>query len=282
MRQGFDGRVALVTGASSGIGHALAARLSRAGAAVGLVARREAELRALEKAIREGGGRAVAVPADVRDRGDVERAVGRVRERLGPIDLVIASAGVGMPTLLDPVNVEDVEAMFRINVMGVVHVFSAVMPDMIARRSGHLAAVSSLAGYLALPGESAYCASKAAVNAYLAGLRGHLRGTGVRVTTLCPGFVRTAMTAANAFWMPGLMSADEAARRMLKAIERGRSVYDFPVSATLLTRVVALLPERIAAGLMAGYNEEAAAQAARPERSRIGSSATADADDVHR
>ena len=228
MASRFSGRVAIVTGASSGIGWELARQLAAAGASVGLIARRKDKLQSLAEIIRPAGGVATVVPADVADREQVERAVGQVREALGPIDLLIASAGLGMPTLLDPVNVDEVEAMIKVNLLGVIYAFSAVLPEMLRRRSGHLAAVSSLAGYTTMPGESGYCASKAAVNAYLTGLRGHLRGRGISVTTFCPGFVATPMTADSPFWMPGLLTAEEAATRMLRALERGRKVYNFP------------------------------------------------------
>ena len=176
---------------------------------------------------------------------------------LGPIDVLIASAGLGMPTLLDPVNLDEVEAMIRVNVLGVIYAFSAVLPEMLRRRSGHLAAVLSLAGYTTMAGESGYSASKAAVNAYLAGLRRHLRGRGISVTTFCPGFVATPMTADSPFWMPGLLSAEEAARRMLRALSAGRKVHNFPWTTHLMTRVVGLFPDWLNARIMAGYNEEA-------------------------
>lgn len=262
MDQAWSGQVAIVTGASSGIGRALAKALASAGARVGLLARRQNLLAELAAEISETGGTTCTVPVDVRRNDDMVRAVAVVREALGPIDLMIANAGVGAPTLLDPVNIADVDAMIQVNVLGVVYAFSAVLPEMLERRSGRLAAVSSLAGYLGLPGESAYCASKAAVNVYLEGLRSHLRGSGVSVTTLCPGFVRTAMTEQNNFWMPGLMTADSAARRMLHAIDRRRAVDNFPFSATLLTRLTALLPRGIVARLMSGYNDEAVAHSA--------------------
>ena len=258
MRRSFSGQVAVVTGASSGIGRELARQLAAAGARVGLIARRRAELDDLATSVRAAGGVAVAAPADVTDRGQVDTAVAVVREALGPVDLMIANAGVGMPTLLDPVNVEDVEAMIKVNVLGVVYAFAAVTPEMLRRRSGQLAAVSSLAGYVGLPGESGYCASKAAVNVYLAGLRSHLRGRGVTVTTLCPGFVATPMTAANDFPMPGLLTAEKAARLMLRAVLRRRPVYNFPARTAVLTRLVATLPEWVVTRLMAGYNESAA------------------------
>jgi short-subunit dehydrogenase len=262
MASRFSGRVAIVTGASSGIGWELARQLAAAGAKVGLIARRQAELESLARQIESAGGIASVAPADVTDRSEVERAVGLLRDSLGPIDLLIAGAGVGVPTLLDPVNIGDVEAMIKVNLLGVIYAFSAVLPEMLRRRSGHLAAVSSLAGYTCMPGESAYCASKAAVNAYLTGLRGHLRGRGISVTTFCPGFVKTPMIAESPFWMPGLLSAEEASRRMLRALSQGRKVYNFPWTIYLMTRVVGLFPDWLTARIMAGYNEDAARAAA--------------------
>src|SRR5262249_26514924 len=164
--------------------------------------------------IRQGGGMAAIAAASVSDRAQATTAIEDLRAQLGPVDLLIANAGIGMPTLLDASNVEDVEEMFRVNVFGVVYAIEAVLPDMLGRGRGHLAAVSSLAAYKGMPGESGYCASKAAVNIYMEGLRIHLRNRGIGVTTICPGFVRTPMTAVNQFYMPWLLEADEAARRI--------------------------------------------------------------------
>src|SRR5262245_41160571 len=243
----FATQVAVVTGASSGIGWELARQLAAEGARVGLVARRREALESLASSIRAAGGTAVVEPADVAERAQVEHALASIAGQLGPVDLLIANAGVGMPTLLDPVNVADVEAMFRVNVLGVVYAFAAVLPAMLQRRRGHIAAASSLGGYLGLPGESAYCASKAAVNVYLDGLRIHLRDRGVKVTTLSPGFVTTAMTTGNTFWMPGLMSAEQAARCMLRALRRGRAVYRFPWITRVLMRLLRSLPDWLVA-----------------------------------
>ena len=207
MARSFDGRVALITGASSGIGRALAQALARQGCRVGLVARREAELDSAVRQIREAGGEAEAARADVGDREQLRGAVADLSARLGPADLVVANAGLGVPTALDPMNIEAIEATFRVNLMGVIYTIEATLPAMLAAGRGQVAAISSLAGFLGMPGESAYCASKAAVNAYLDGLRLQLRGRGVGVTTVCPGFVRTPMTEADPIrcpspWMP--------------------------------------------------------------------------------
>jgi short-subunit dehydrogenase len=245
MTRSLSGAVAVVTGASSGIGRALAKELAAAGCKVGLLARREAELTTLADEIRAAGGTAAFAVADVADRVQVEAAVASLRDRLGPIDLMIANAGVGKATALDPVNVADVEAMFRVNLLGVVYSFAAVMPEMLKRRGGHLVAISSLAGFRGLPGESAYCASKAAVNVYLDGLRIHLRGTGVKVTTVCPGFVTTAMTANNTFAMPGLMSPEVAAKRIVRAVRAGKKVYSFPWRLHVLVKLSRWLPDRV-------------------------------------
>jgi len=139
----------------------------------------------------------------------------------------------------------------------VVYTLSAALPEMLARKTGHLVAVSSLAGYRGLPGESAYCASKAAVNVYLDGLRIHLRGTGVKVTTICPGFVKTPMTATtDPAHMPGLMEANEAARKILRAILRGTKVYNFPWRLGLLVKLSRWLPDRLMNWVMGDYNED--------------------------
>lgn len=253
----LHGKVALVTGASSGIGWALAKALAAEGCRVGLVARREEPLRQLAAEIGEVARVAVA---DVRQEQSMTDAVAAIRAAFGPVDLAFANAGVGKPTLLDPVNVADVEDMFRVNVLGMVHTFAAVLPDMLARKTGRVVAISSIAGYRGLPGESAYCASKAAVNSYMDGLRIHLRGTGVFATTICPGFVHTPMTAMNTFHMPGVMSAEEAARRIVRAVKKGRKTYSFPWRLALLTKLSRWLPDPMLNWMMGDYNEQAKKQ----------------------
>jgi short-subunit dehydrogenase len=251
----FADQVAVVTGASSGIGWALAKGLAAERCKVGLVARRTKELQTLAQEINQAGGTAAFAAADVGDRKQAVAAIQEIATQLGPVDLLIANAGVGMPTLLDPVNVEDIETMFRVNVLGVVYAIEAVLPEMLRRGRGHLAAVSSLAAYKGMPGESGYCASKAAVNSYMEGLRIHLRERGIAVTTICPGFVRTPMTQVNDFHMPWLLEADAAARRIVRALRRRRKVYNFPWQTTLLMKLTRWLPDWVMARSMRKYNE---------------------------
>jgi short-subunit dehydrogenase len=251
----FAGQVAVVTGASSGIGWALAKALARNGAKVGLVARRIEELQRLAAEIAQAGGTALAAQADVADRRQTVDAIRDLATRMGPVDLLVANAGVGAPTHLEPLNVEQMEQMFRVNTLGVIYAIEAVLPAMLQRGRGHLSAVSSLGGYKGLPGESAYCASKSAVNVFLEGLRIQLRGKGIAVTTICPGFVKTPMTAVNDFSMPFVLEADEAARRIVSALQRKVKVFNFPWQTAFLMRLTRWAPDWVMARVMATYNE---------------------------
>jgi short-subunit dehydrogenase len=247
----FADQVAVVTGASSGIGWALARTLAAQRCKVGLVARRRDRLEALAGEIRQSGGTAAVAAADVADRDETLAAIGALREQLGPIDLLIANAGVGSETTLDPVNLDDIERTFQVNVLGVVYAIAAVLPEMLRRSRGHVAAVSSLAAYKGLPGESAYCASKAAVSSYMEGLRIQLRDRGIAVTTICPGFVQTPMVEKEDFRrMPYVMSADDAARRIVRALARRVKVFNFPWQMALLMRLTRLVPDWVIARFM--------------------------------
>jgi short-subunit dehydrogenase len=249
----FANQVAVITGASSGIGWAMAKELSSQGCKVGLLARRKDRLDALAAEILATGGTAAAIPANVTDRHETVQAIHSLRDQLGPVDLLIANSGVGLPTQLEPLNVDQVENMFMVNTLGVVYAIEAVLPEMLQRGKGHLAAVSSLAAYKGLPGESGYCASKAAVNTYMEGLRIQLRKRGISVTTICPGFIKTPMTDVNMFRMPWLMNADRAARLIVSALARKKKVYNFPLGTTLLMKFTRWLPDWILARSLTNY-----------------------------
>ena len=242
----FAGRVAVITGASSGIGRSLAGALARSGARVGMIARRGPAMEALAEEIRREGGVAAVAVADVGDRHQVRRAVEGLAEALGPVDLLIANAGVGVPTTLEPVNIEVVEETIRVNVLGVVYAIDAVLPSMLARRTGQIAAISSLAAYKGMPGESAYCASKAAVNSYMEGLRVQVRDRGITLSTICPGFIRTPMTSTMTY-MPNVLTADQAADRILGALRRRVKVYNFPRRTAALMWLAQRAPDWVLA-----------------------------------
>lgn len=235
--------VALITGASSGIGHSLARVLARRGYAVGLVARRQMELSALAEQIRQAGGQVAVAVADVAQRRELAAAVQQIRESLGPIDLLVANAGVGQPDRLTPFSVDSLEWMMRVNYLGVVYSIDAVLPEMLSRRQGHLSVVSSLGGYLGIPGSAGYAATKAAVNTLFDGLRVQSRGTGITVTTICPGFIRTPMTARNRVKMPWLLEPDDAAERIANALKRRVKKFHFPWQMSILMGILRRLPD---------------------------------------
>lgn len=246
-------QVAVITGASSGIGWSLAHVLANKGCKVGLIARRADRLHALA---REIGPQAVYAAADVADRRETVEAIQRVSCMQGPPDLVIANAGVSRPTFLDPFNVEEMERVFRVNVLGLMYTIEAVLPEMLRRGRGHLAAVSSLAAYKGFPGKQGYSASKAAVNSFMEGLRIQLRGTGIDVTTICPGFIRTDMTSDHKFRMPCLLEPDDAARRIARALANKRKVYNFPWPTSVLMRLTRWMPDWLLARALKPYEEK--------------------------
>jgi short-subunit dehydrogenase len=249
-------KVAVLTGASSGIGLCLAKELARDGYRMGLLARRADALTKLAEEIRSAGGTAEIEAADVADRTLTVAAIHRLADRLGPVDLLVANAGQGGYTKLTPLNVEETEQLFRVNVFGVMYSIEAVLPQMLERKNGHIAAVSSLAAYKGFPGNGGYCASKAAVRIYMESLRLQLRGRGIHVTTILPGFIKTAMTESHPFRMPFLMGPDEAARRIARALRRKKKEYHFPWPTERLVKFTYWLPDWIMARVSRGTYRE--------------------------
>lgn len=237
----WQNKTVLITGASSGIGEALAVELARHGARMGLFARREQRIAALARQIRTAGAWALALPGDVREREQVEAAVARLERESGPIDVLIANAGRGMHGQ-DETSAAVVEDVYAVNFFGAVYAFEAVLSGMRARGGGRIAIVSSGTALLPkLAASATYASSKAALGRYFEGLGGELRPEGIVVTTIYPGFVRTEMTSGHKF-MPFALEADHAARVIRRAIEKGKRRYLFPRRTFWLGRVAQLVP----------------------------------------
>ena len=230
-----------LTGASSGIGEALARYYAGEGATLGLFARREAVLTRLAAAL--APATVATYAGDVRDAAALARAGADFIARFGVPDVVIGNAGISCGVLTGEAGDMPVfKAIFDTNVQGLVHTFQPFMAAMTDSRHGVLAGVASVAGFRGLPGSGAYSASKAATIAYLESLRVELHRSGVSVVTICPGFVATPMTARNPYAMPFLLAPDKAARLIARAIERRRRFYVLPWQMKWVGRLLKLLP----------------------------------------
>lgn len=230
----------IITGASSGIGAALARHYSAQGAILGLMARRRPELERLAGAL---ATICEIYPLDVRDGTAIAAAAQDFTGKHGSPDVVIANAGVSLGTLTD--RAEDLAAfqdVLDINVMGMVNLFQPFVAGMRERGSGALCGVASVAGYRGLPGAAAYSASKAAAISYLESLRVELKKGGIKVVTICPGYIATPMTANNPYPMPFMMSAEAAAEKMAAIIERGSSYTVIPWQMALVARALHVMP----------------------------------------
>lgn len=230
-----------ITGASSGIGAALARLYGARGATLGLFARRRDGLEQLARGL---AGVSVHIYAgDVRDAGAVRRAARDFMSAAGAPDVVIANAGISRGTLTE--HAQDAEvfrAVLETNVLGMVHTFQPFLDAMRSQGHGTLAGIASVAGFRGLPGAGAYSASKAAAITYLESLRVELQGSGVAVVTVCPGYVATPMTARNPYRMPFLMQPDAAAARIAAAIDARRRFYVLPWPMALAGAVLRRLP----------------------------------------
>lgn len=237
---------AIITGASTGIGLALARELAGRGWKLALLARRADLLGQFAEEINGRGGKAVAIPCDVIDAIAVREAVRRGEEALGgSFGLAIANAGVSIPTHAAKFKLTDAEQIIRVNVLGTMYLFDAVIPPMVGLKAGRFVGVASIAGLRGLPTAAPYSASKAAVQAFLEAVRVELAPLGVGVTTVNPGFIATPMTEKNRFRMPFLMQPEAAAVVIADGIERGERLIEFPLPMSLLMRLVRALPDAL-------------------------------------
>jgi short-subunit dehydrogenase len=235
-------KTALITGASSGIGRGLAEQLAARGTEVVLCARRQRELAEVASVITLAGGRAHVRPIDVADTSRTVELVRSVDDELGGLDLIIANAGVGAPEAGTSLTWEALAGPCHINFCGAVATLTAVLPRMKERGRGHVVGISSLAAFGPLPTGAAYCAPKAGLSMLLECLRLDLTGSGVHVTAVHPGFVRTQMVRSTSFEMPMLMEVDDAVALIVRELEHAPATIDFPRPLAMAARLGGLLP----------------------------------------
>jgi short-subunit dehydrogenase len=242
-----------ITGASSGIGQALAARYHRAGWRLALVARRVAEVQAWAAAQGIAPEHFAVYAADVRDIAAITAAGRACIEAQGLPDVVIANAGisVGMDTAVFD-DLEVMRATFETNNLGMAATFQPFVAPMAQRRSGRLVGIASVAGIRGLPGHGAYCSSKAAAISYCESLRGELRPSGVKVVTIVPGYIDTPLTRENRYAMPFLMQPENFAERAFRAIDAGTSYRVIPWQMGVVAKLLRGLPNALFDRLLAG------------------------------
>lgn len=246
-------KLVFITGASSGIGQALALRYHQAGYSLALVARRVHAIETWAKAQGISADNYQIYGANVADTDSIVAAGNACLTQQGLPDVVIANAGISIG--VDTALREDIDTMahiFATNMVGVAATFQPFIAAMTARGHGQLVGVASVAGIRGLPGHGAYCASKAALMSYCESLRGELRPTGVKVVTLSPGYIDTPLTQKNQYPMPFLMRPDAFAQQAFKAIERGASYRVIPWQMGVVAKLLRLLPNAVFDQLLAG------------------------------
>ena len=236
-------KVVLLTGASSGIGKALAVALAKKGATLGLLARNADRLEHTKYECEIVGGQAFSFVRDVIDSSEVRSAADELRKEGGRIDILIANAGIGgndeETRALEPAAVKRV---IDTNLLGAINSVHAVLPEMAERSSGHIVAISSLAGFRGLPRSAAYSASKAGMTAFFESVRLDVQRQGIAVTIIQPGFIRTPLTSSRASKMPFLMELDDAIPLFIRAIEKRKRFAAFPWQLATIARAGRFMP----------------------------------------
>ena len=231
-------RVVWITGASSGIGRDVALHLAKSGVRVAASARSADALVAL--AAQQPG--ITAFPLDVTDRAAVAAVVRSIEATIGPIDLALLNAGIWQPMGARDFNAPMAVHSMSVNYFGIINALDALIPRLIGRGSGHLALVSSVAGYRGLPKAAAYSPSKAAVISLAETLKPDLAARGVKVSVINPGFVETPMTRVNKFPMPFIIKSDDAAKRIITGLQAGKFEIAFPWQLVSILKLARILP----------------------------------------
>jgi len=244
-------KIAIITGASSGIGEATAKRLARDGMCVTLAARRSEELERVAQKIQASGGQALAVSTDVRDRAAIQRMVDATLGQWGRVDVLVNNAGAGYSSRVVDLDPDRLRDQIGVNLIGVIECAQAVLPAMLKRKSGHIVNIASIAGLVATPGSSTYAATKFGVVGFSDALRREVQRSGVHVTAFCPGFVATGFSPRlkkimegrpDAPRVPGVMKAAYVADRVAEVIRHPRNRVIIPPGWGLLVSIAQTFP----------------------------------------
>jgi short-subunit dehydrogenase len=245
----FANQVVLITGAGNGLGRSIALEMARQGAVIAAIDLQEPALVSLAAQLSAGNQKNAWAVVDVGDLSALQVAVASLTESLGPVDILVANAGIGFAMPAADFSAADVLTHLRVNLLGAANSIEVVLPGMLARGRGHLAVVSSGAACRGLPLMAGYCASKAGLNALVDSLRVELQPRGIWCTTLCPGGIRTALAARtfqrlghDSFPQIGMLDADDAARRVVRAIVARRRSATFPLSTRVTSFILGMLP----------------------------------------
>ncbi|MBI3744381.1 MAG: SDR family NAD(P)-dependent oxidoreductase [Chloroflexi bacterium] len=241
----LKGQRVWLIGASSGIGAALAVALAERGATLAISARSREGLEQTASLVAKAGGQARVETLDITSPGAAEAVAARLRESWGAIDMLIYGAGAWAPTDVAHLDVQSIEQQIAVNYVGLVRAIGAVLPPMVQAKRGTIVGIASVSAYVGLPRAEAYGSTKAAINYLLQSLRLDLRRRGVKVITVNPGFVRTPLTANNDFPMPFMLEPEQAARAIVRGIERGSGEVHFPLRLSLPLKVLGKLPRPV-------------------------------------
>ncbi|MFA7228937.1 MAG: SDR family NAD(P)-dependent oxidoreductase [Melioribacteraceae bacterium] len=238
----FRDKVVLITGASSGIGRSIALNLSKENCKLILVARRVELLEEMRRELQIDEDNLLILKCDVGKKTEVADAYKSINEKFGTVDVAILNSGIGRTVTVKNYDSRFADEIFGVNVLGIIYWVEQLLPGFVRDKKGIIAGIFSLADNRGFSGSGFYCASKAAASIYLEGLRVELKNYGIRVITIKPGFVKTAMTDDNKFKMPFLLQPDEAARIIIGGIKKEKRVIQFPWQMVFLSRMVGILP----------------------------------------
>jgi short-subunit dehydrogenase len=237
----FENKVILITGASTGIGYAIASQLANENVKLALVARRDF----LMHEIAGKNENIIVLKCDVSKKEEIISAYNMIKEKFGSIDIAILNAGYSVRMKVEEYNSEYAEKIFGANVFGIIYWVEQLLSDFLQRKEGMIVGVSSLADSKGYSKSGFYSASKAAATIYLEGLAAELKKYNIKVITVRPGFVRTPMTNKNEFEMPLMMETEKAAKIILKGLKKEKRMIQFPWPIVLITRLIPLIPNKV-------------------------------------